>query len=120
MTLIEIMVVVAIIGVVMGGVAVAALRSLRVCKISESERRIQVLGYAIYAWSRENKDRVCPDSLEQLFTEKYISSLPRDPWGERYLYTCPTATQSGFEIISKGRDRRAGTADDISSRHLIR
>jgi len=53
--------------------------------------------------------------LDELFTEKYISRRPRDPWGEEFLYRCPSNLPEEVEIGSKGQDRIAGTEDDVRS-----
>jgi general secretion pathway protein G len=42
--------------------------------------------------------------------------LPIDPWGEPYLYRFPgTKNVSGYDIYSKGPDRLPDTADDIGN-----
>lgn len=40
--------------------------------------------------------------------------LPKDPWGNEYVYRNPgEVNQGGFDIVSAGADGRAGTEDDI-------
>lgn len=42
--------------------------------------------------------------------------LPKDPWGEDYVYRCPgTKNKNGYDIFSKGPDKTEGTADDIGN-----
>lgn len=42
--------------------------------------------------------------------------VPRDPWGEPYQYASPGVhNPDGYDIWSKGPDRRIGTADDIAN-----
>jgi hypothetical protein len=55
----------------------------------------------------------CPASLAQLRIEGFLASPPIDPWGEPLLYGCIDSPRS-FVVLSKGPDRLAGTADDIS------
>lgn len=51
--------------------------------------------------------------------KQQFKNLPKDPWGQDYLYYYPGKTDSsGFEIISKGEDMEEGTDDDISSQKL--
>jgi general secretion pathway protein G len=42
--------------------------------------------------------------------------LPLDPWGEPYVYRYPGVNNRGsYDIFSKGPDRIEGTADDIGN-----
>ena len=43
-----------------------------------------------------------------------IKEVPRDQWGNEYVYAQSGAkTAGGYELLSKGPDGVAGTADDI-------
>ncbi len=49
------------------------------------------------------------------------SSLPRDPWGNEYVYLSPGSSGEDFEIISLGRDGKEGGKGpdaDISSSQI--
>ena len=42
--------------------------------------------------------------------------LPLDPWGEAYQYRYPgTHNKGGYDLYSKGADKTEGTADDIGN-----
>ncbi len=42
--------------------------------------------------------------------------LPLDPWQEPYVYRFPgTRNKDGYDIFSKGPDKAEGTADDIGN-----
>jgi general secretion pathway protein G len=42
--------------------------------------------------------------------------LPVDPWGEPYQYRYPgTKNASGYDLYSKGKDKQPDTADDIGN-----
>lgn len=42
--------------------------------------------------------------------------LPNDPWGEPYIYKYPgTHNKNGYDIFSKGPDHVEGTKDDIGN-----
>ncbi len=44
------------------------------------------------------------------------AKLPRDPWGEPYVYRYPgIKNKSGYDIFSKGVDKTEGTKDDIGN-----
>jgi general secretion pathway protein G len=45
-------------------------------------------------------------------------SVPRDPWGEEYIYRFPgSKVASEFELVTKGKDTQLGTEDDMSSQN---
>ncbi len=44
------------------------------------------------------------------------SKIPLDPWGETYHYAYPgTHNKDGYDIWSSGPDHQSGTADDIGN-----
>jgi general secretion pathway protein G len=47
----------------------------------------------------------------------YLEARPeelRDPWGEEFVYVCPGKfNEDGYDLYSKGPDRRDSTDDDI-------
>ena len=46
----------------------------------------------------------------------YMEKIPKDPWGNDYIYMCPGKhNPDGYDIICVGRDGVAGTDDDITS-----
>ena len=43
-----------------------------------------------------------------------MTEIPKDPWGNPYLYICPGAKNpSGFDLFSAGTDGQPGTQDDV-------
>jgi general secretion pathway protein G len=43
-------------------------------------------------------------------------SLPKDPWGNEYLYECPgTHNRESYDLWSGGPDGVSGTEDDITN-----
>ncbi|HJZ85188.1 MAG TPA: type II secretion system protein GspG [Polyangia bacterium] len=120
MTLIEIMVVVAIIGLVMGGVGVVAFQRYKKAQIETCKTEIRELKAAIQHWVVDNTGESCPKTLQELYSQKYVNKAPKDPWNQEFLYTCPspTNTDDGFDISSKGPDKQPGTEDDIKSAGL--
>ncbi len=117
-TLLEIMIVLAIIGLVMG-----VLIGPRVFKwfgqAKEDIARIQANDLANNAfgmWQRDNPDAACPERLEDLI--KYANKKDiKDPWGSLYVMKCGEGLPQdvGFGVSSAGPDRKDGTADDIRS-----
>lgn len=47
----------------------------------------------------------------------YLSGeVPKDPWGNPYIYSCPgTRNKDGFDLSSMGEDGKEGTEDDIAN-----
>ena len=46
--------------------------------------------------------------LEAVVAEGYVKRLPRDPWGNDYVYAAPGREGRDFEIMSYGADGKAG------------
>jgi len=115
MTLIEIMVVVAIIGLLMGTVGVVAYNRYKKAKLTNAKMIINNVRDALVHYAMEHKDP-CPADLDELHKEKYINKDPKDPWGEPLIFKCPGEHDTeGADIVSKGPDRKEGTEDDITS-----
>lgn len=110
-TLVEILIVVAIIAMVASGVAVFALPKFREAQKKTAETGARVIRSAIQDWQRVNNESSCP-TMSQLVQEKHIDSAANtdDPWGEPYVLTC---TEDDVIVTSMGPDKKKGTADDI-------
>lgn len=110
-TLVEILIVVAIIAMVASGVAVFALPKFKEAQKKTAETGARVIRSAIQDWQRVNNESTCP-TMSQLVQEKNIDSAANtdDPWGEAYILTC---TEDDVVVTSKGPDKKKGTADDI-------
>src|SRR3954467_13830926 len=85
MTLIEIMVVVAIIGMLMGTVGVYAFGRLEKAKITETKVIIKNIEQALVHFQTDNTDS-CPKSLSDLYTQKYLTKEPVDAWGQSLVF----------------------------------
>ena len=118
MTLVEIMVVVAIIGMLMGTVGVYAFGRLEKAKITDTKIIIKGVEQALVHFQTDNTDS-CPKALDDLVTQKYLTKKPLDAWGQQLVFKCPgEKNPDGADIISKGKDKQEGTQDDIKSWEL--
>jgi len=118
MTLTEIMVVVAIIGMLMGAVGVYAVGQLNKAKITDTKMIIKNVEQALVHFQTDNTDS-CPKALTELKTQKYLTKDPKDAWGEDLIFRCPGQHNTdGADIVSKGKDKQEGSADDIKSWEL--
>lgn len=112
MTLIEIMIVVAIIAMVAGGVAVVAIPKMREAQVQQAETGARVIRSAVSQWQlAENEYGECP-TVSQLVEDKQLDAGQNttDPWGEEYTITC---ADDEVIVSSTGPDKRKGTGDDI-------
>jgi hypothetical protein len=79
---------------------------------------IKAVEQGLVAYQTDNTDG-CPKALVDLYTQKYLTKEPKDPWGESLVFKCPGEHNSdGADIVSKGKDKQEGTADDIKSWEL--
>src|SRR6476619_6655818 len=120
MTLLEIMIVLAILALVMG--LVVGPRVMRMfSKSKEDIAALTVKKYAYEAfgeWSQAHPDKACPDKLEDL--SQYMDSKDvKDPWGNPYKMFCgqnlPAGAKGGLAVMSSGPDGKDGTEDDVKS-----
>jgi general secretion pathway protein G len=110
-TLVEVLIVVAIIAMVASGVAVFALPRFKEAQIKTAETGARVIRGAVQNWQRVNSESTCP-TVSQLVQEKELDSAANtdDPWGEAYSLSC---ADDDVTVISKGPDKKKGTPDDI-------
>ncbi len=123
-SLMELMVVIAILGILVTLVATNVIPMLVQSKQTAAKTEIQVWKHAITQYLTLNNR--LPDSLDVLTQpdpkyndEPYLDKEPIDPWGNRYDYK--RISGSKFEIISYGADglpQGDGENEDISSNKL--
>jgi general secretion pathway protein G len=109
-TLIEILIVLAIIGLIAGGVAAVAIP--RFAEAQKKQARNDVIAiHPIAEKYRVDHPGSCP-TVEQLRAEKELaaSSKITDPWETPYAIRC---TDDDTYVLSFGPDKKEGTADDI-------
>lgn len=109
-TLIEILIVLAIVGLIAGGVAVVAIP--KYAEAQKKQARIDVLAiHPVAEKYRVDHSNSCV-TAEQLKAEKELSpgSKITDPWDTPYTIRC---ADDETYVISYGPDKKEGTADDI-------
>jgi general secretion pathway protein G len=119
MTLLEIMIVLAILALVMG--LVVGPRVMKMFGESKGDiAKATVKKYAFEAypsWAAAHPDKSCPDKLEDL-NEFMNNKDIKDPWGTNYKMFCgPTLPPGakGLAVMSAGEDQKEGTNDDLKS-----
>ncbi len=118
-TLIEILLVMAILGMLAAMVLPNIVGSAEKARIKTAQTQIASLGTALDAFALDVGRY--PDSQEglealvqapqgmRMWAGPYLNkSLPMDPWGNPYEYTGPDRGNTGYELISYGADGRSG------------
>jgi len=134
LTLIEILVVVAILAILATLVGVALMDEPDKARVTAAQAQVKILKTAIEIYKMDNG--VVPTAAQGLYalvkkpniepiprqfrTDGYLDSktLPLDPWSNDYVYLVPGRSGERFEIISYGKDGEpggAGYAADIST-----
>jgi general secretion pathway protein G len=127
-TLLEIMLVVAIIAL-LAGVAVSKMGDLYL----EAQRittKTNINSFGSFLLTYRAKGGNFPSSeqgLQALTTRPtaepqpmswmvLMKDIPKDPWGREYFYECPGKhNQDGYDIYSAGPNRVPGDADDLGN-----
>jgi len=118
-TLLEIMVVLAIIALLAGGVGAAVFRSFRRAQVQTARLRVKAARDATSQFMIDNSS-ACPHGVEDLVNQKYLDrSNSKDPWGKDLIFKCPgTNDTDSADISSAGPDKQDGTPDDVNSWQL--
>jgi general secretion pathway protein G len=114
MTLLEIMVVIAIIGIVATAIGYGVVGYLNKAKIDACKAQLRTIANVLDIYGAESE---YPSGLSVL-TEGANAPLKekqlKDPWQQEIIYNYPsTNSDKRFDLCSKGPDRREGTEDDI-------
>ena len=110
-TLVEVLIVVAIIALVSAGVALASFSHWLTTQNKSAAANARNLRGAVKTWWLEHDPSVCPD-MDQLVADQALDrdSSRTDPWGKPWRIEC---ANSDVTILSDGHDRTPGTPDDI-------
>ena len=131
-TLLEILVVLAIIGLLVGLGVKNADKILGGSQVSvagifvNDTMKTSLVRYRIdmgdYPSTTEGLEALvtAPASKAERWKGPYIEAkggkLPQDPWSEPYQYRYPgTQNKGGYDLFSKGPDKTEGSADDIGN-----
>jgi len=109
-TLVEILIVLAIIGLIAGGIAVYAVPKFQQAQKENTRNSEKALHAVAEAW-RANHGNDCP-TPQRLKDEKELaaSSDINDAWGVPYKIQCEDESTT---IVSAGPDKKEGSQDDI-------
>jgi general secretion pathway protein G len=120
-TLIEMLVVIAIIAVLAAVVAPEIFRNVSDANVNAARSQIEMLGLALdqyrldtqaYPTSGEGLAalRTSPSAPQGRWHGPYLRRpIPSDPWGRPYVYLAPGhANPDGYDLYTLGRDGRVG------------
>jgi general secretion pathway protein G len=109
-TLVEVLIVVAIIAMVAGGVAFFAFPKFKESQVKTAVTAARVIRGAAQNWQMANDG--CP-TISQLIQDKQLDKAQdtNDPWGGDYTITC---TEDDIVVASDGPDKQQGSEDDLS------
>lgn len=114
MTLIEIMVVIAIIGILSSAITFGVFTYLKKAKVDACKAQLRTIANALTIYAAEED---FPNSLSVLTEGAGAPLKPeklKDPWKQEVIYNYPSARgDSEFDLCSKGPDKQEGTEDDI-------
>jgi general secretion pathway protein G len=115
MTMLEIMIVLAIIGLVMSVVGVGVYSNWKKSQVKVARIAVNEIAQKTIQYMTDNSNE-CPKTVDDLVAQKYIPKKQKDPWNRDFILRCPgTINTDGFDIVSLGPDGQEGTADDIKA-----
>jgi prepilin-type N-terminal cleavage/methylation domain-containing protein len=119
MTLLEIMIVLAILAIVMGLlIGPKVMDYFRRAKIETTRMKLDMYAnQAFTAWSMAHPQAMCPDRVADL--DDYMNEQnPNDAWGNPIKLMCGASLPPGarhIALLSAGPDGKEGTDDDLKS-----
>ena len=125
MTLLEIMIVIAILGLIASVVVVAVMNNLERAKVNTCRLKINEVRKALDLYRVDNDDYPSQsEGLRALISPPHggppylkDKETPRDSWGQELMYYNPARGGGGsVEVMSKGPDRQEGTQDDVKAK----
>ena len=119
MTILELMIVLAILALVMGlVVGPRVIKMFGESKVDVAKLTVQKYANEAYPqWDRSHPGKGCPENLAAL-SEYMNSKSTNDPWGHEYKFFCGAnlpAGAKGVAVMSFGEDGKEGTGDDVKS-----
>ena len=113
MTLIEIMVVIAIIGILSTAIGVSVVNYMQKAKVDATRAQLRTVANAVDLYAAEND---FPSDLREVVETRLVKEKQLvDPWKQDIIYTNPAqrAQDNAYDLCSKGPDKVEGNDDDI-------
>lgn len=110
-TLLEMMLVVAIIGILMSVAVINLVGRSDETRKKATAASMRTIVTALKGYKADKG--VYPTNLNALVAEKYIEKVFKDAWKQDFIFASPGAGGKDFSLISPGPDLQQGTDDDI-------
>ena len=111
-TLFEVLIVVAILAMVAGGVAVFALPRFQDSQKKTAEAGARTIRMAVQQWQAANNETSCLSWISWLMVGQLDTGQnTNDPWGQAYNLSC---TDDEVTVTSNGPDKKKRGKDDIA------
>jgi general secretion pathway protein G len=115
MTMLEIMIVLALIGLVMSAVGVGVFAQFKKGQRKVCQAQVNDIASKIVQFMADNNSE-CPKSMDDLVAQKYLPKKQKDPWNREIIIRCPgTVNTDGVDVMSVGPDGQENTADDVKA-----
>jgi general secretion pathway protein G len=110
-TLVEVLIVVAIMAVISGGVTLVAFPLYKKAKVDAAMVGCHAVKQAADLYQNlEGTADACPTINDLVKSKKIEASKTEDPWGVTYRIDC---SEGEVRVYSSGNDRKPGTPDDL-------
>ena len=119
-SLIEIMVVLIIIGLIAGLAIPAVMSRLEDSKQKTAKTQLKLLQSCLKTYYLDNdnypasiNDLVKDPGVNEKWKGPYLDDgvLPKDPWGNDYIYSIPGSNEHPYDLMSYGKDKSPGGED---------
>jgi general secretion pathway protein G len=116
MTLLEIMIVLAIIGIITGAIGVGVFGRFKDAQRKTAKAAATNVQGAVELYMADHSHN-CPASIQDLVADgKLDKRSVKDPWGQDFIIKCPgQVNTTGVDVLSSGPDKQEGNADDIKA-----
>ncbi len=120
-SLIEIMIVIALISIIIGFIAYSVVGRMSRGQVSLARSQAYNIASTFDTYRVEfGKYPSQAEGFQPLITppsgEPLLERIPKDPWGEEYIYVYPGVhNKNKPDIVSKGPDRAENTEDDVGN-----
>jgi general secretion pathway protein G len=123
-TLVELLLVLTILGILAALVVPKMVGRSEQARQTAAKTDISTFGTALDAFEVDNgnyprgksglQDLVVQPRDAQSWHGPYVKEIPKDPWGNDYIYECPGKhNPKSYDLYSVGPDGRLGTEDDV-------